>query len=83
VNILKEADKITSGARQKAYGSPREGFERTAKMWSAYLGIPIKWQDVPALQILLKMSRLAHQEKRDSLVDVAGYARAWEMGDEL
>jgi Domain of unknown function (DUF6378) len=82
MNILQEADKITSVDRHKDYGNPRPDFERTAKLWSAYLDMNIQAEDIPMLMILLKVSRQKHKDKADNLVDIAGYARTREMLNE-
>lgn len=73
--VLAEANRLITGERNNQYGEPTQDFTRTARMWSAYLGINVKPHDVAALMALLKLSRIAWQpEKRDSWVDLAGYA---------
>ena len=81
-NVLEEANEITSGARRKSYGHPRENFDYTAKLWSAYLGFELAGEDVGMLMILLKIAREAHNKKRDNLVDICGYARTLELYEE-
>ena len=81
MSILREADEIVNGARQKDYGSPKVNFERTAKMWSAILGIEIEWHQVPACLIALKLARLVNEPMHeDSWRDIAGYAGTWDLG---
>lgn len=88
--ILAEAQRLTDGARQSAYGHPREDFDRTAKMWTGILrgklqgDTEIEPEDVPLCMIAVKLARQSHQHKRDNLVDIAGYARTAAMvaGDE-
>jgi hypothetical protein len=82
MNILEEANEITGGERNDSYGHPRFDFTRTAKLWSAFLGIEITPEQIPLLMILLKVSREANKHKRDNLTDIAGYARTREMLDE-
>ncbi len=83
--VLDEAARIVDGPRRISYGTPRENHECTAAMWSAYLGRTITAQDVCMLNILQKASRGAHQVRsgryleRDTLVDIAGYARNAEL----
>ena len=73
--VLTEANDLINGDRNNQYGPPTKDFTRTARMWSAYLDIEIRPHDVAALMALLKLSRIAWQpEKRDSWVDLAGYA---------
>jgi len=81
-NILEEADQLTSEDRNKEYGHPADDFARTAKMWSAILGVEVTPQQVPLCMICVKISRYVHKPKRDSLVDIAGYARTVEMVQE-
>lgn len=75
VGILEEALVITKGDRQASYGPPDQDFVRTAAMWSALLGCPVSAKQVALCMIALKLSRETHQGKRDSWVDIAGYAR--------
>ena len=39
--VLEEAIRITSGDRHNNYGHPRADFRRTAKIWSAILGVEV------------------------------------------
>ena len=77
-NILKEADNLVNGDRNKAYGSPLKDFERTGKMWSAILGVEVTPEQVGLCMIALKISRQCNKFKRDNLVDIAGYAHTLE-----
>ena len=73
--VLAEADELVNGERNNSYGPPRQDFQRTATMWSAYLGIDIAPHDVAALMSMLKISRIRWSpDKRDHWVDLAGYA---------
>ena len=81
-NILQEADELTRIDRHNSYGAPKQDFERTAKMWSAILNTEVSARQIALCMIALKLSRLAYRMKRDSIVDVAGYARTLEMIDE-
>lgn len=78
-NILQEADRLTSGDRRKQYGHPRDQFGRLAKLWSVVLGVEITPMQVALCLIQLKVSRQMNGHHRDSLVDIAGYARTAEM----
>lgn len=86
MNILEEALKATDGDRPSQYGHPREHFKRTVALVNAHfahkLREPLVVDDWPVLMILDKLARLAHRGQRDSLVDVAGYARTLEMVQE-
>jgi hypothetical protein len=76
--LLAGADKAVNGDRNAQYGDPRQDFQRTATMWTAYLGVPegtIEPHDVAALMGLLKLSRIRWSPtKQDSWMDLAGYA---------
>lgn len=82
-NILQEADRITAGDRRKAYGSAVVDFTRIAGMWSSLLGnklnAPIEPHEYALMMVCVKISRYLHGQGRDSLVDIAGYARTVEM----
>lgn len=76
-SILAEAQKIVEGARNEDYGTPHDTHSRTAALWNAYIskkGGKLNAFDVCMLNILQKVSRLAHKPTRDGLVDIAGYA---------
>lgn len=66
---------LVNGDRNAQYGDPRQDFQRTASMWTAYLGVEIAPHDVAAMMMMLKVSRIRWSpEKFDSWVDAAGYA---------
>ncbi len=82
--LLDEAKRLTTGDRNIQYGSPTQDFERTAAILNA-MGyakasprdgfVQIEPHDVALMVAAVKMSRLAWSpEKRDSWVDLAGYA---------
>lgn len=60
--------------RAKDYGDPRPNMERTAALWSAYLGTPITAHDVAICMILVKASRSKVSAHADNYQDIAGYA---------
>lgn len=78
-NILEEALELVQNSRQASYGHPIDDFSRTAKMWSAILGVEVRPEQIPLCMIAVKISRECHQPKRDNLVDIAGYALTLEM----
>jgi hypothetical protein len=83
-NILYAADEITNGARRKAYGHPENNFGRIADLWNAYRQNmnheEFTPQDIAQMMILMKIARLQESpDHRDSLIDLAGYARTIEM----
>lgn len=85
-SVLQEAERLVNGDRQQSYGDASESFERIADFWHAYLKTKLKGdahvsaKDVAAMMILMKVSRSVTSSKRDSWVDIAGYA---ELGSKL
>ncbi len=85
--ILREAEEITGGDRNKDYGHPIHDFKRQAALLST-LGFQIKQADgtyrdieaadIPVMMICVKLSRQSNRKKRDNLVDMAGYIRCWD-----
>ncbi len=74
MNILREAEGLVNGDRNKAYGDPGSDFSKIASFWSNHLGYPVSARDVGMMLILMKIAREGHTHKRDNLVDIAGYA---------
>jgi hypothetical protein len=73
-SISEEAAAVVAGNRADDYGNVNESFTRIAKLWSVYTGTTISPWDVAQMMILLKVSRAKTSTKRDTLVDIAGYA---------
>lgn len=89
MSILKEANTIIYGDREKTYGHPAKNLKTIAKMWNAYLDAKttdrgeLNAKDVASMMVLLKTARLANDPShRDSLVDICGYAALIERCDE-
>ena len=88
MNILEEANKIIYSARNVEYGHPLDNHGTTAAFWNVYLDaiarrgkLKLGPVDVCLFNILQKISREATTGagKRDTLVDIAGYAGNVEM----
>lgn len=77
-SVLTEAEGLVHGDRNASYGHPLDDFRRTAKMWSAILGVEVQPEKVGLCMIAVKLSRECHRPKRDNLVDIAGYAETVE-----
>jgi hypothetical protein len=77
--ILEEANRLVHGDRQNDYGHPFHDFSRTAKMWSAILGVEVTPAQVGLCMCALKISRECNKPKRDNLTDLAGYAATVQM----
>jgi hypothetical protein len=73
MNVLERANQITK-ERGKTYGHPYEDYVRTAKMWSAILGVEITPDQAIKCMIAVKLSRLSKTpDHQDSIDDLAGY----------
>lgn len=80
--VCQEADRLVSHDRQQQYGHPKEDFSRTAAMWEPIFGLPpgaISPDKVAMAMICVKLSRLCHGYKRDTAVDICGYAKTIDM----
>lgn len=74
-SVLDIAKKICYGDRNIDYGDPYDDYVKTAKLFSIVLGSEVKPHQAAMMMICVKLSRLMHDPtKRDSIVDVAGYA---------
>jgi hypothetical protein len=92
MSVLKEANAIIYGDREKTYGHPSKNLRTIATMWNSYLvacgamkedGGVIDEKDVAALMMLVKVARFANDPThRDNLVDICGYAALIERCDE-
>lgn len=86
MTILEEAAKATGGDRPGEYGHPLDHFQLTVDLvnarFASKLREPFTVEDWPIVMVLDKLARHAHRRQRDSLVDVAGYARTAEMVEE-
>lgn len=83
--VLREAEQLITGDRNKTYGPPTENFKNTANLWTVRLqdklkpGEVITSNEIADLMILLKIARNMTDPKRDNFVDIAGYsACGWE-----
>ena len=87
MSILKEANTIIYGDREKTYGHPSKNLQTIAHMWASYLNAKptelITPKDVAAMMMLVKVARFANDpDHRDNLVDICGYAALIERCDE-
>jgi hypothetical protein len=72
-SMLHRANDVVYGEREQAYGSPRPGFERLAKLWSALIGVEITAHQAALLMAVLKTNRAWDGYHADSVLDGAGY----------
>lgn len=73
-SILQEAQRITHGDRQQAYGHPSDDYERVSGMLEALKGWYLTASDIALIMLCVKISREVHNPKRDNRVDIAGFA---------
>jgi len=73
--ILKEADRLTHGDRNKNYGTPLVNHQRIAQLWSVWLETEITPAQAAMCLALVKVARLIETpDHEDSPVDLAAYA---------
>lgn len=83
-DLLNEARELVTGDRNNQYGEPLQDFQRTADMMSImgfrFNGNAIEPHHTALILAIVKMSRITwNPNKRDSWVDLAGYAATgWE-----
>ena len=74
MNILEEANKITSEEKREEYGDVIENIEKIMDISNAMThNSHFSEKDICIVLIALKLSREAYKHKRDNLVDLAGY----------
>ena len=72
-DFLNEA-KATIEDRGMDYGHPSDNMQRTARLISAYLEMPIHDYQVAGIMVLVKLARTMESSKVDHYVDMCGYA---------
>ena len=55
------------------YGHPSDNMQRTARLWSAYLEMPITDDQVAMCLALVKVARSMETSKVDNFIDGAAY----------
>lgn len=71
-DYLSEAKAII-GDRQADYGHPTDTMQRAARLWSAYLEIPIEAHQVAVCMAMMKIARSMDSQKVDNWIDALGY----------
>jgi hypothetical protein len=71
-DYLNEARAIIQD-RGMDYGHPTDNMSRTARLWSAYLEMPIEDYQVAMCLALVKIARSMESGKVDNFVDGAAY----------
>lgn len=73
-SILTEAESIVNGDRDVQYGDPNEAFKEYSNILETTFGIKLTPAEICKVQIAIKLGRLKYKHKRDSVVDLCGYA---------
>lgn len=85
-SVLQEAQRLINGDRNESYGHCLDDYNRTAALFNAAfahkLSAPLSAEDLMLTMILVKISRVVHKPKRDSIVDIAGYAGCLEKAEQ-
>ena len=72
---LSEAKSLITGDREREYGNPRENFSRIAERLNvSFPDANFTPYDVAIMMIDVKMGRISEGYKRDTLIDIIGYA---------
>ena len=71
-DFLNEA-KATIQDRGMDYGHPTDNMQRTARLLSAYLEVPIMDYQVAGIMVLVKLARSMESAKVDTYIDAAAY----------
>ena len=71
-DYLNEARAIIED-RGMDYGHPSDNMQRTARLWSAYLEMPVTDYQVAMCLALVKVARSMESSKVDNFIDGAAY----------
>ena len=73
--FLSEATRLVGTDREKDYGDKVENHKNIARLWSAYLEIPIEAHDVAIMMALLKIARTKlGAVSKDTYIDMSAYS---------
>lgn len=82
MNHATKAAQLVLGDRNADYGTPKDDWTKTAKMWSGLLAPVLKRDITPEeallMMVLVKLSREVHRPKDDNIVDAHGYLLAYQ-----
>ena len=70
--ILKKAESLINGDRDRDYGDAHKNFQDVAKLWSVILEAVTEKQFVLCM-LMVKAARLMKTDHEDSWVDICGY----------
>lgn len=73
--ILDSAKEAVTKDRAATHGKPDDTFGLLARLWAAYLGVPVTAVDAALMLGLLKVARAkGNPGHEDNFIDLAGYA---------
>ena len=73
--FLEEASRLVGGDRQKDYGDKVQNHKNIARLWSAYLDVPITTENVAIMMCLLKIARTKlGVTSKDTYIDMSAYS---------
>jgi hypothetical protein len=74
IELLEEAIKLTSGARNDTYGPPTQNMRDTATLFATVTGINLSPEQAALFMVCVKLARLRRTPgHRDSYVDAMAY----------
>ena len=71
--ILKKAESLINGDRDREYGDAHKNFQDIAKLWSVILEKEIIEQQFVLCMFMVKAARLMKTDHEDSWIDICGY----------
>jgi len=73
--FLSEATRLVGVDREKDYGDKVENHKNIARLWSAYLEVPIEAHNVAIMMALLKIARTKlGAVSKDTYIDMSAYS---------
>lgn len=73
-SVLLEAESIVNGDRDVQYGDSLKAFTEYSNILETNFGIKLTPSEICKVQMAIKLGRLKYKYKRDSIVDLCGYA---------
>ena len=71
--ILKEAESLINGDRDRDYGDAHKNFQDVAKLWSVILETEVTEKQFVLCMLMVKAARLMKTDHEGSWVDICGY----------
>ena len=71
--ILKKAESLINGDRDRDYGDAHKNFQDVAKLWSVILETEVTEKQFVLCMLMVKAARLMKTDHEDSWVDICVY----------